>query len=185
MISLTFYLYAILGVEVFRENDPWHFRDFFFAMATPFRMATLEDWTNVLYVNFYGCGTFTDTGLYILPNATCAIVQDCDKYLAAPGDFSDPLVTPAACLVDPAGARVAACVLQRCYYPPERGCHSPSPSKLASSPYFVTYITISALVMFSNISSSSSSSSSSDGGAAAPVSQPRLPARLALLVRNQ
>ena len=103
-----------LGIEVFRENDPWHFRDFFFAMVTLFRMATLEDWTNVFYVNFYGCDKFTDTGLYILPNATCAIVQDCDKYLAAPGDFSDPLVTPAACLVDPAGARVAARVARCC-----------------------------------------------------------------------
>jgi voltage-gated sodium channel len=86
MILLIFYLIAILGIEVFRENDPWHFRDFFLAMETLFRMATPEDWTNVLYVNFYGCDTFTDTGLYILPNATCAIVQDCDKYLAAPGD---------------------------------------------------------------------------------------------------
>jgi len=55
-------------------------------METIFRMATLEDWTNVLYVNFYGCDTLTDTGLYIMPNATCATVQDCDKYLAAPGD---------------------------------------------------------------------------------------------------
>jgi hypothetical protein len=149
LIFLIFYLYAILGIEVFRENDPWHFRDFFFAMVTLFRMATLEDWTNVFYVNFYGCDTFTDTGLYILPNATCAIVQDCDKYLGAPGDFSDPLVTPAACLVDPAGARVAANVLQSCYYPSERVCHSPSPSKVVSSLYFVTYITISALVMLS------------------------------------
>ena len=115
-------------------------------METLFRMATLEDWTNVFYVNFYGCDTLTDTGLYILPNATCAIVQDCDKYLAAPGDFSDPLDMPAACLVDPAGARVAAYVLQSGNYP----------SKLTSL-YFVTYITISAPVKLSNISSNSSS----------------------------
>ena len=52
----------------------------------------------------------------------------------------------AACLVDPAGARVAAYVLQSGNYP----------SKL-SSLYFVTYITISVLVMLSNISSNSSS----------------------------
>ena len=125
-------------------------------METLFRMATLEDWTNVFYVNFYGCDTLTDTGLYIMPNATCATVQDCDKYLAAPGDFSDPLVTPAACLADPADARVTAYVLQSGNYPSERVCHSPSPSKL-SSLYFVTYITISVLVMLSNISSNSSS----------------------------
>jgi hypothetical protein len=124
-------------------------------METIFRMATLEDWTNVFYVNFYGCDTLTDTGLYIMPNATCATVQDCDKYLAAPGDFSDPLVTPAACLADPADARVTAYVLQSGNYPSERVC-SPSPSKL-SSRYFVTYITISVLVKLSNISSNSSS----------------------------
>jgi len=107
-------------------------------------------------VNFYGCDTLTDTGLYILPNATCANVQGCDKYLAAPGDFSDPLDMPAACLVDPAGARVAAYVLQSGNHPSESVCHSHSPSKL-SSLYFVTYITISVLVMLSNISSKSSS----------------------------
>jgi len=110
------------------------------------RMATLEDWTNVYYENLYGCDTLTDKGQYIRPNATCATVQDCDKYLAAPGDFSDPLVTPAACLVDPAGERVAAYVLQSGNYP----------SKL-SSLYFVTYITISVLAKLSNIRSNSSS----------------------------
>jgi hypothetical protein len=68
--------------------------------------------------------------------------------------LSDPLVTPAACLADPADARVTAYVLQSGNYPSERVC-SPSPSKL-SSRYFVTYITISVLVMLSNISSNSS-----------------------------
>ena len=150
LIFLIFYLYAILGIEFFRDNDPWHFRDFFFTMVTLFRMATLEDWTNVFYINFYGCDVFTDTGLYIQPNATCAVVQDCDKFLPdGPGNFSDPLVTPDSCLINASLPRTAENVLQSCYWPAERICTSPAPSMAFSSFYFITYITISALVMLS------------------------------------
>ena len=77
-------------------------------------------------------------------NTRCSGAGSRSHYTAstggAPGDFSDPLVTPAACLVDPAGARVAAYVLQSGNYP----------SKLTSL-YFVTYNTISVLAKLSNI----------------------------------
>ena len=79
-----FYLYAIIGIEVFGRNDPFHFGSLHIAMVTLFRMATLEDWTDVLvcwymqacsyatkslilvqYVNYYGCGSPDyDSGIY-------------------------------------------------------------------------------------------------------------------------
>ena len=44
LILLLLYLYAIMGYCFFgRDNDPWHFGSFGRAMATLFRMATLED----------------------------------------------------------------------------------------------------------------------------------------------
>ena len=55
LILLLTYLFAITGVVFFRENDPMHFAGVTTAMTTLFRCATLEDWTDVMYINMYGC----------------------------------------------------------------------------------------------------------------------------------
>ena len=57
LMLLIFYLFAVLGVGTFRKNDPFHFGSIGIAMVTLFRCATLEDWTDVLYTNMYGCDT--------------------------------------------------------------------------------------------------------------------------------
>ena len=62
LLLLVFYLFAIGGIEFFRQNDPWHFGNVGLAMLTLFRMATLEDWTDVMYINIYGCDRY-DSGL--------------------------------------------------------------------------------------------------------------------------
>ncbi len=66
LLFLVFYLYAICGIYLFRENDPWHFHSLPVAMLTLFRAATLEDWTDIMYVNIYGCGKFGYAG-YVPP----------------------------------------------------------------------------------------------------------------------
>jgi len=54
LLLLLFYVYAVLGVFLFRDNDPLHFADLQTALITMFRVVTLEDWTDVLYIQMYG-----------------------------------------------------------------------------------------------------------------------------------
>ena len=46
---------GVIAVMLFRENDPVHFRSLHVAMLSLFRMATLEDWTDIMYVAMHGC----------------------------------------------------------------------------------------------------------------------------------
>jgi voltage-gated sodium channel len=55
LLSVIFYVYAVLGVTYFRENDPEHFGHLGIAMITLFRVCTLEDWTDLMYLNKDGC----------------------------------------------------------------------------------------------------------------------------------
>ena len=55
LMLLIFYLFAVLGVGSFQENDPFHFGSLGVAMLTLFRCATLENWSQVMAINFYGC----------------------------------------------------------------------------------------------------------------------------------
>jgi len=54
LLGMAFYVYGVLGVFLFRENDPVHFRDLQTSMLSMFRVATLEDWTDVMYIQMYG-----------------------------------------------------------------------------------------------------------------------------------
>ena len=58
ILVLVFYVFAILGMTLFRKNDPWHFGTLARAMLTLFRCSTLEDWTDVMYINMYGCKNY-------------------------------------------------------------------------------------------------------------------------------
>ena len=42
LLGLVFYLYGIVGMMLFRTNDPWHFGDLHTTMVTLFRCSTLE-----------------------------------------------------------------------------------------------------------------------------------------------
>ena len=54
LLAVLFYVYAVLGVYLFRGNDPVHFQDLSTALLTLFRVVTLEDWTDVMYIQMYG-----------------------------------------------------------------------------------------------------------------------------------
>jgi voltage-gated sodium channel len=60
LMLLIFYLYAVMGVYFFRRNDPFHFGSLGVAMLTLFRVSTLEDWADVMYINIYGCNSGHD-----------------------------------------------------------------------------------------------------------------------------
>lgn len=55
LLGLLFYIYAVMGVFVFGENDPVHFSTLHKSMLSLFRVVTLEDWTDIMYINMYGC----------------------------------------------------------------------------------------------------------------------------------
>ena len=50
LLSAVIYVYAIAGVHLFRDHDPTHWRNLGIALLSLFRVMTLEDWTDIMYV---------------------------------------------------------------------------------------------------------------------------------------
>ena len=78
LMGVIFYIYAIMGFHLFHEHDPTHWRNVGISLLTLFRIATLEDWTDVMYngmelspyawiffVSFVVLGTFVIINLFI------------------------------------------------------------------------------------------------------------------------
>ena len=63
LLLLLFYIYAVAAVTFFGENDPVHFSDLQTAMLSLFRVVTLEDWTDIMYINMYGCADYGYAGI--------------------------------------------------------------------------------------------------------------------------
>jgi voltage-gated sodium channel len=58
LLFLLFYAYGAMAVFFYGENDPVHFRNLQTAMLSLFRVVTLEDWTDVMYINMYGSDAY-------------------------------------------------------------------------------------------------------------------------------
>lgn len=58
LLILLFYLYGILCVTIMRDNDPVRWGSLEVAFVTLFEMATLEDWTDVMYTAMLGCNVY-------------------------------------------------------------------------------------------------------------------------------
>ncbi|MEM9881618.1 MAG: ion transporter [Planctomycetota bacterium] len=58
LLAIMFYVYAVLGVFLFRGNDPVHFRNLELSMLSLFRVVTLEDWTDIMYIQMYGSANY-------------------------------------------------------------------------------------------------------------------------------
>lgn len=54
LLGMHFYIYAVLGVFLWSKNDPTHFADLPTSVVSLFRIITLEDWTDIMYVNMFG-----------------------------------------------------------------------------------------------------------------------------------
>jgi voltage-gated sodium channel len=52
---LNIYLWAIIGVLVFSEQDPARFGGVLLAMLTLFQVSTLSGWSDIAYTSWYGC----------------------------------------------------------------------------------------------------------------------------------
>jgi voltage-gated sodium channel len=55
LLFLVFYIYGVAAVFLFGHNDPIHFKHLPIAMVSLFRAVTLEDWTDIMYIQMYGC----------------------------------------------------------------------------------------------------------------------------------
>ena len=58
LMTLQFFLFAVVAVTMFGENDPDHLGNLHVAFLTLFRCSTLEDWTDVMYISMYGCAQY-------------------------------------------------------------------------------------------------------------------------------
>ncbi|MEC9441181.1 MAG: ion transporter [Myxococcota bacterium] len=58
LLGLLFYVYAVAAVFFFGPNDPVHFETLHLSMLSLFRVVTLEDWTDVMYIAMYGCDNY-------------------------------------------------------------------------------------------------------------------------------
>ena len=58
LLFLLFYVYGAMAVFLFGENDPIHFRNLQTSILSLFRVVTLEDWTDVMYINMYGSNAY-------------------------------------------------------------------------------------------------------------------------------
>ena len=50
LLSVLYYVYAVAGVHLFQDHDPTHWRSLGIGLLTLFRVMTLEDWTDVMYI---------------------------------------------------------------------------------------------------------------------------------------
>lgn len=58
LLFLLFYLYGVMACFVFQENDPFHFGTLELSFLSLYRVSTFEDWTDIMYINIYGCDRY-------------------------------------------------------------------------------------------------------------------------------
>ena len=63
LLALLFYVYAVAAVFFFGANDPLHFETLHLSILSLFRVVTLEDWTDVMYIAMYGCDQYGYGGM--------------------------------------------------------------------------------------------------------------------------
>ena len=119
LLCLVVYIFAVLGVLLFGENDPANFNDVSTAMVTLFQTATLTNWASVALISFHGCDKFAGNG-YVF-------------------GVEDPL---------PSGvARTQKDMLGIEF--PMWSCTDPGPKRLVTYFYFITFTIMAAMVVMS------------------------------------
>ena len=70
LLLLLFYVYAVAATFMFGANDPVHFKTLPLSMLSLFRAVTLEDWTDLMYINRDGCANYGYGGIEHLCTAS-------------------------------------------------------------------------------------------------------------------
>ena len=58
LATIHFYIYGCMATFLYSDNDPVHFRNLQTSMLSLFRAVTLEDWTDLMYINMYGSANY-------------------------------------------------------------------------------------------------------------------------------
>jgi len=66
MLTLVYYMYAIFGMTLYAENDPFFFGALHRAVLCLFKSSTMEDWMDVMYINMWGCDKWPHL-IYVSP----------------------------------------------------------------------------------------------------------------------
>ena len=63
LLSIHFYVYAVLGVFLWGDNDPVRFGTLPFAFLTLFQCVTMEGWVDIMHTQMWGCSQFVQNGM--------------------------------------------------------------------------------------------------------------------------
>jgi voltage-gated sodium channel len=63
LLLLLFYIYAVMAVFGFGGNDPIHFGSLSLAMLSLFRAVTMDGWSDMMFINMYGCDHYGYDGM--------------------------------------------------------------------------------------------------------------------------
>ena len=55
MLLIVLYIFAVIAMLAFAQYDPFAYPSLAETLVSLFRAATLEDWTDLMYVSIYGC----------------------------------------------------------------------------------------------------------------------------------
>jgi voltage-gated sodium channel len=58
LLFVLFYVYSVAATFLFGANDPVHFGSLELSFLSLFRIVTLEGWTELLYIQMYGCAAY-------------------------------------------------------------------------------------------------------------------------------
>lgn len=84
LMFMIFYLFGVIGVFLFKSNDPFNFRSVHIAMLSLFVSSTFDSWGDVFRISAYGCDNYS-AGIYLkhseVDNATWASLPQFYKCL--------------------------------------------------------------------------------------------------------
>ncbi len=66
LLGLHFYMYAVIGTFLFRDNDPFRFGSLHESFLTLFQVLTLEGWNDVLATQYLGSDATYDDALKVI-----------------------------------------------------------------------------------------------------------------------
>jgi len=62
LLSIHFYMYAVLGTFLWGENDPARFGSLPLSFLTLFQCVTMEGWVDIMHTQMWGCAQFVQSG---------------------------------------------------------------------------------------------------------------------------
>jgi hypothetical protein len=152
LFMFIMFLYAIVGVNIFRENDPFRFLNGEVAFYSLYGMSNME-WLDVVSGAFYGCNNLKAGGFYmIFMNRTHPDYAEADALLKVVPNYFDGLEVIAQYpqvayrMNEDDGSWMSINDAEDPVLPRELWC-APDKQLYLAIVYFTTYIVITGLIM--------------------------------------